>query len=61
MVSHIKVSTLDTLIFVDDPKFPDAIFTVDSSEGSQCLYQYIRLDKLPDELRELVRQSVWKE
>jgi hypothetical protein len=62
MAAYVKVSTLKKLLFVEDSDLPQAIFVVEAAdEVDRGIYQYIRLDTLPEELREAVRKAVWND
>jgi hypothetical protein len=59
MVSHIKIPTLQTLVVVEDSNLPSIFFAVEGRDNEErSLYQYVRLDTLPEELKEAVRKAV---
>jgi len=61
MVPCIKVATLSTLLIVEDSVIPHAIFAIENNKENSSIHQYIRLDILPESLREAVRKDIWKD
>lgn len=62
MVASLKVKSLHTLLIVEDEdQLPDTLFVIKEKESKTVIHQYIRLNALPAEMREKVRQMVWRD
>lgn len=57
MAAQIKIPTLSTVLVVEDSQFPATTFAVDGCD-KKGLYQYVRLDILPEELKEAVKKAI---
>jgi hypothetical protein len=60
MSACFDVPTLKTILLVEDQKPPPkVVFAVTEINHRPIINQYVRLDYLPDELREVIRKLIW--
>jgi hypothetical protein len=55
MAAATTISTLNTVLIVEDSDLPDTVFVLKSDDSKPVISQYVRLDSLPYKIKEEVR------